>query len=140
MGLRMLLMGKWRAFFLSPFPLHSKLFANIFFSVLNPLEPFDRASLEPDATASDSVAFADASSVSALPFASASLAFGGDLMTYTTTPELLRTVAPLATPTADGDATTTNPPMETYTGAANGLLPGAGMAVAGAMGLVAALV
>lgn len=90
--------------------------------------------------ASDRVAFADASSVSALPFASASLAFGGDLMTYTTTPELLKTVAPLAIPTAGGGATTTKPPMEIYTGAANGLLPGAGMAVAGAMGLAVALV
>jgi hypothetical protein len=53
-------------------------------------------------------------------------------MTYTTTPELLKTVAAVATPTAAVNATTTGSPMSTYTGGA--------MAVAGAIGIAAALV
>ena len=61
-------------------------------------------------------------------------------MTYTTTPELLKTVAALATPTAGADATKTKSPMETYTGAASGLLPGAGLALGAAVGIVAGLV
>jgi hypothetical protein len=113
---------------------------DIFYSVLSPLAPFDRASLEPSAPASDRVAFEGATSVSELPFSSASLAFGGDLMTYTTTPELLKTVAAVATPTTSVNATTTGSPMSTYTGGAMGMLPGAGMALAGAVGVAAALV
>ncbi|RYO26443.1 hypothetical protein AA0113_g12462 [Alternaria arborescens] len=114
--------------------------AHVIDSVLSPLAPFDRASLEPSAPAADRVAFEGATSVSELPFSSVSLAFGGDLMTYTTTPELLKTVAAVATPTAAVNATTTGSPMSTYTGGAMGMLPGAGMAVAGAIGIAAALV
>jgi hypothetical protein len=124
----------------SPFPLSPLYTLTSLSSVLSPLAPFDRASLDPSAPASDRVAFDGATSVSELPFASASLAFGGDLMTFTTTPELLKTVAAVATPTSGVDATTTGSPMETYTGAAMAMLPGAGMAVAGAMGVAAALV
>ena len=79
-------------------------------------------------------------------------------MTYTTTPELLKTLAPLAVPTptsasaattssspsmvtsvgVSGTATGTSPPMEMFTGAAaGGLAPAAGMAVVGAAGLAA---
>ncbi|KAF1828203.1 Fasciclin-domain-containing protein [Decorospora gaudefroyi] len=114
--------------------------AHVIDGVLSPLAPFDRAALDPAAPASDRLAFEGATSLSALPFTTASLAFGGDLMTYTTTPELLKTVAAVATPTAGLTATTTGAPRETYTGAAMGMLPGAGMAVAGAMGVAAALV
>ncbi|CAN9250848.1 unnamed protein product [Alternaria alternata] len=114
--------------------------AHVIDSVLSPLAPFDRASLEPSAPAADRVAFEGATSVTELPFSSVSLAFGGDLMTYTTTPELLKTVAAVATPTAAVNATTTGSPMSTYTGGAMGMLPGAGMAVAGAIGIAAALV
>ncbi|KAL1798854.1 hypothetical protein ACET3X_002891 [Alternaria dauci] len=114
--------------------------AHVIDGVLNPLAPFERASLEPSAPPADRVAFEDATSVSELPFSSASLAFGGDLMTYTTTPELLKTVAAVATPTAAVNATTTGLPMATYTGGAMGMLPGAGVAIAGAVGMAAALV
>lgn len=107
---------------------------------MSPLEPFDRASLEPEAPASDRVAFDGATAVSALPFTSASLAFGGDLMTFTTTPELLKTVAALATPTAGANATKTGSPIETFTGAAGALLPGAGLALGAAVGIAAALI
>ncbi|EFQ94139.1 hypothetical protein CFE70_004908 [Pyrenophora teres f. teres 0-1] len=114
--------------------------AHVIDSVLSPLQPFDRASLEPSAPASDRVAFDGATSVSALPFTSASLAFAGDLMTFTTTPELLKTVAAVATPTAVANATRTGSPMETFTGAASGLLPGAGLALGAAVGIAAGLV
>ena len=107
---------------------------------MSPLKSFDRASLEPSAPASDRVAFDGATSISVLPFTSASLAFAGDLMTFTTTPELLKTVAALATPTAGADATKTKPPMDTFTGAANALLPGAGLALGAAVGIAAGLV
>ncbi|EDU42841.1 Secreted and surface protein containing fasciclin-like repeats [Pyrenophora tritici-repentis] len=114
--------------------------AHVIDSVLSPLQPFDRASLKPAAPAADRVAFDGATSVSALPFTSASLAFAGDLMTFTTTPELLKTVAALATPTAAANATKTGSPMETFTGAASGLLPGAGLALGAAVGIAAGLV
>ncbi|CAA9961532.1 FAS1 domain-containing protein [Pyrenophora teres f. maculata] len=114
--------------------------AHVIDSVLSPLQPFDRASLSPSAPASDRVAFDGATSVSALPFTSASLAFAGDLMTFTTTPELLKTVAAVATPTAGANATRTGSPMETFTGAASGLLPGAGLALGAAVGIAAGLV
>ncbi|CAE7033923.1 hypothetical protein P3342_007187 [Pyrenophora teres f. teres] len=114
--------------------------AHVIDSVLSPLQPFDRASLEPSAPASDRVAFDGATSVSALPFTSASIAFAGDLMTFTTTPELLKTVAAVATPTAVANATRTGSPMETFTGAASGLLPGAGLALGAAVGIAAGLV
>jgi len=107
---------------------------------LSPLEPFDRASLQPEAPASNRLAFDGATAVSALPFTTASLAFGGDLMTFTTTPELLKTVAALATPTAGANATKTGSPMETFTGAAGTLLPGVGLAFGAAVGVAAGLV
>ncbi|KAI8933658.1 hypothetical protein NX059_009379 [Plenodomus lindquistii] len=50
--------------------------------------PFDRASLKPDAPASERLAFPNATPVSQLPFSTVS--FGGDLITFTTTPELLQ--------------------------------------------------
>jgi hypothetical protein len=66
-------------------------------SVLSP-GIFDRSSLQAAKPASQRVAYANASSVSAaLPFTS--LAFAGDQMTYSFTPTLLQTVAAVATPT-----------------------------------------
>lgn len=132
--------------------------AHVVDGVLNPLAPFDRASLQPEAPAAERTAFPSATRVSPLPIPSASLAFFGDAMTYTTTPELLKTLAPLAVPTPtsasaaatsssasivtsasmSGAATSTTPPMEMFTGAAaGGLAPAAGMAVVGAAGLAA---
>ena len=132
--------------------------AHVIDGVLNPLAPFDRASLHPEAPAAERTAFLSATRVSPLPIPSASLAFFGDAMTYTTTPELLKTLAPLAVPTptsasaattssspsmvtsvgVSGTATGTSPPMEMFTGAAaGGLAPAAGMAVVGAAGLAA---
>ncbi|EMD90751.1 hypothetical protein COCC4DRAFT_127319 [Bipolaris maydis ATCC 48331] len=118
--------------------------AHVVDGVLNPLAPFDRASLQPEAPAAERTAFPSATRVSPLPIPSASLAFFGDAMTYTTTPELLKTLAPLAVPTptsasaAATSSSATTPPMEMFTGAAaGGLAPAAGMAVVGAAGLAA---
>jgi hypothetical protein len=73
--------------------------------VLSPGD-FDRASLTPDAPASERLAFANASPVSSLPFSTTAFAF--DTMTYTTTPVLLETVATVATALASAAATSTN--------------------------------
>ena len=118
-------------------------------SVLAPGE-FDRASLKPSAPAPERIAFPGASAVSHLPLASASLAFGGDLMTYTTTPELLKTVAAVATVTATASTLTASAvttatkspsaPIAEFTGAASGLVAGKGAALVGAVGIAAFLV
>lgn len=74
-------------------------------------------------------------------------------MTYSNTPELLKTVAPLTVPTPSASATTMSRsaasgaaatesgsgPMATYTGAAVAMMPAAGVVVAGAVGFAAAL-
>ncbi|CRK31825.1 hypothetical protein BN1723_014559 [Verticillium longisporum] len=97
--------------------------AHIIDSVLN-LEVFDRNTLTPSAPAADRVAFPNASPVSKLPFSSVS--FGNDLATYTT-PALLSTMAAVATPTPEGEATSGAP--ET--------VPTAGAAGRGAVGALA---
>ncbi|KAJ4986665.1 hypothetical protein SVAN01_07851 [Stagonosporopsis vannaccii] len=123
--------------------------AHVIDSVLAPGE-FDRASLQPFAAAPERVAFPGASSISHLPLATASLAFGGDLMTYTTTPELLKTVAALAVPTASvssvsasstlATATRSQPaPATEFTGGANMLMAAKGAALAGVFGFAAFL-
>lgn len=63
-------------------------------------------------------------------------------MTYSTTPELLKTVAAVATPTAGASTTATgtqSAPLATFTGAASGLLAAKGAALAGAVGVAAFL-
>ncbi|KAF2728816.1 FAS1 domain-containing protein [Polyplosphaeria fusca] len=105
--------------------------AHVIDSVLSPGE-FDRASLKPSANASERLAFPNATSVSSLPFTS--VTFGGDLMTYTTTPELLQTVAAVATPTKGGNANmTTSSGLPMATGAGSGLFPGVVLALSMAM-------
>lgn len=120
-------------------------------SVLAPGE-FDRASLQPSAPAASCVGFPGASAVSHLPLASASLAFFGDVMTYSTTPELLKTVAALATPTAAATTTasaasgmttatrSTFAPVAEFTGAANAILTAKGAALVGAVGVAVMLI
>ncbi|KAH7390790.1 FAS1 domain-containing protein [Phaeosphaeria sp. MPI-PUGE-AT-0046c] len=113
--------------------------AHVIDSVLAP-GPFDRASLKPAAPAAERLAFPSASAVSALPFPSASLAFFGDLMTYTTTPALLKTAAAVATKGSmkvSASATPTGPQMSTFTGAASNVMTNAGMALSMAVGIVA---
>lgn len=71
-------------------------------------------------------------------------------MTYTATPELLKTVAALAVPTASGSTFTTgaansatatrSAPFSEFTGGATGLPVAKGAALAGAFGLAAFLV
>ncbi|KAF3020911.1 hypothetical protein E8E14_001386 [Neopestalotiopsis sp. 37M] len=85
--------------------------AHVVDSVLSPGD-FDRASLTPDAPASERLAFANASPVSSLPFSTTAFAF--DTMTYTTTPVLLETVATVATALAS-TATATSMPNGTST-------------------------
>lgn len=63
-------------------------------------------------------------------------------MTYTTTPELLKTAAAVATTgsmktSASATASTTGPHMATYTGAASDLMTNAGMALSVAVGIAA---
>jgi len=73
------------------------------------------------------------------------VSFGDDDMGYTTTPELLKTVAAVAVPTAGANATVsgsvapsrTGVPVETFTGAADAMLPSAGGALAAAVGIAA---
>ncbi|KAL0939233.1 beta-ig-h3 fasciclin [Colletotrichum truncatum] len=110
--------------------------AHVIDSVLSPA-PFDRASLEPSAPAADRVAFPNATSVSSLPFSTVS--FATDLMTYTTTPRLLQTVAAVATPATNATTTASNRPVPVPTGAAGGLLPGAVWALSAAVGIAAFL-
>ncbi|KAK8117154.1 FAS1 domain-containing protein [Apiospora kogelbergensis] len=99
--------------------------AHVIDSVLSPLEGgFDRASLTPSKSASERLAFDGASPVSKLPFSSVS--FGGDLMSYTTTPVLLQTMAAVATtPTAAANATASRTPLPIPTAGADigGLVP-----------------
>ncbi|KAF2018587.1 Fasciclin-domain-containing protein [Aaosphaeria arxii CBS 175.79] len=100
---------------------------------------FDRASLKPSAPASERLAFPSATPVASLPFSS--ISFATDLMAYTTTPELLKTVAAIATPTGNaGAATTTSSGVTEFTGSANAVLPGAVAAVVGAFGVAGALI
>lgn len=113
--------------------------------------------MNPFAPIAERVAFPGATSVANLPLKSASLLFGGDLMTYTTTPELLKTVAALAVPTAtaSGNTLTTgianktsatksttqsatkSAPFTEFTGAATGMPAAKGAALAGAFGIAA---
>ena len=119
----------------------------LFRSVLSPA-PFDRASLNPYAPASQRLAFPNASAVSVLPFSSVVNPFFGDQMTYTTTPRLLQTVAAVATPRGNANVTTSRSAMPTatetgivpFTGAGTGLLPGASIALAVAVGAAALIV
>jgi hypothetical protein len=61
-------------------------------------------------------------------------------MTYSTTPELLKTIAAVPTGAPTASATTTGrAPVATFTGAANGLFSGAGLALSGALGAAAVL-
>ncbi|KAK7993019.1 hypothetical protein PG988_001813 [Apiospora saccharicola] len=116
--------------------------AHVIDSVLSPLGgPFNRASsLTPSKPASERLAFAGASPASKLPFSSVS--FEGDLMTYTTTPVLLQTMAAVAT--AAANATTASAPGPTsplVTGAGiKGLVPCACSALSVAVGIAAFLV
>ena len=101
---------------------------------------FDRASLKPSAPASERVAFPDATAISELPFSS--VAFFGDLMQYTSTPVLLQTMAAVAVPTATGVMASPTPSgssLPPFTGAGNGLLPCAVLALFVAVGAVAVL-
>jgi hypothetical protein len=110
-----------------------------FSSVLVPGE-FDRASLKPSAPASERIAFPSATAVSELPFSS--ISFFGDLMSYTSTPVLLQTIAAVAVPTAASASASTTPSASSlpeFTGAANGLLPCAILALSVALGAAAVL-
>ncbi|KAF2853619.1 Fasciclin-domain-containing protein [Plenodomus tracheiphilus IPT5] len=107
--------------------------AHVIDSVIAP-GPFDRASLRPAAPASERLAFPNASSVSKLPFSTVS--FGDDLMTYTTTPELLKTVVAVATPLGNPTLTTSGQ-LPAFTGAGNELSPRAIAALPVAMGFAA---
>lgn len=113
--------------------------AHVIDSVLAP-GPFDRSSLKPAVPAAERVAFPSASAVSKLPFPTTALTFFGDLMTYTTTPELLKTAAAVATTGSlktSASPTTTRPAMATFTGAASELMTNAGMALSVAVGIAA---
>lgn len=97
----------------------------------------------PSAPAAERIAFPSASAVSPAPLATVSLAFAGDLMTYSATPELLKTVAAVATPIAGASTTAArskSAPIATFTGAANAILATNGVAFAGAVGVAAFLV
>ena len=99
---------------------------------------FDRASLKPSAPASNRLAFPNASSVSRLPFTS--VAFAMDTMTYTATPELLKTVAAVATPLANATTTMTIssptlPSLPIHTGTGSGIFPGMGLALSVALAI-----
>jgi hypothetical protein len=117
----------------------------IIYSVLAPAA-FDRTSLKPSAPASERLAFPSATPVASLLFSSVS--FFGDLETYSTTAELLRTLK--AVPTVAANATTT-PAIATPTssstgtpaefpGTGSGAVPGAIAALMGAVGVAVALV
>ncbi|ORY08812.1 FAS1 domain-containing protein [Clohesyomyces aquaticus] len=119
--------------------------AHVIDTVLAP-GPFNRSSLKPSAPASERLAFPSATPVLSLPFSS--LAFAGDLMTYTTTPELLKTVAAVVTASAiatttmvSGMASTTatGKPAQ-FTGTGNRLYPAVMGAAGGAFGVAALLV
>ncbi|TDZ62064.1 hypothetical protein CTRI78_v003809 [Colletotrichum trifolii] len=108
-------------------------------SVLSPGD-FDRASLKPSATASERLAFPDATSVSSLPFSTVS--FATDLMGYTTTPLLLQTVAAVATSSSAANATATpsGQPVPVPTNVAGGMLPGVALVFSFAVGVAALLI
>ncbi|KAI5206025.1 FAS1 domain-containing protein [Aureobasidium subglaciale] len=121
--------------------------AHVIDTVLAPGE-FDRASLEPSALAADRLSFPNASKVAKLPFTS--FAFEGDLMTYSSTPALLQTVAAVATGASRSAATpattttasngsSTSPPLATYTGSAISLATSGAMVMAVAVGVAALL-
>jgi hypothetical protein len=65
------------------------------------------------------------------------VSFGDDDMKYSTTPELLKTVAAIAVPTAS--ASKTGPAVATFTGAGSNVFPGAMMALFVAVTIVTAL-
>lgn len=106
-------------------------------SVLSPGD-FDRASLEPATPASERLAFDNASSVSSLPFST--IAFAGDTMTYTTTPELLQTIAAVTTPSTAASVTTTSQSTPIATATGNGLFPCVVLALSVAVGVATFLV
>ncbi|KAI5238033.1 FAS1 domain-containing protein [Aureobasidium subglaciale] len=120
--------------------------AHVIDTVLAPVE-FDRATLKPSALAADRLSFPNASKVAKLPFTS--VAFEGDLMTYSSTPALLQTVAAVATEASRSDAATsatttsngssTSPPLATYTGSAISLATSGVMVMAVAVGVAALL-
>ncbi|KAJ4399129.1 hypothetical protein N0V91_009661 [Didymella pomorum] len=126
--------------------------AHVIDSVLAPGN-FSRSNLTPSAPPASRIAFPGATPVSHLPLASSGLAFFGDVMTYSTTPELLKTVAALATPTPNMGVSTTasavtgmttatrsaSASMTEFTGAAGGLGATKGAALAGAVGVAALL-
>lgn len=99
---------------------------------------FDRASLKPSAPESERLAFPNATSVSKLPFTS--FAFAGDLMTYTTTPELLQTAAAVAIPSTNATTTSSSQPAPVSTGTGSGLFPGAVLALSVAISIAAFLI
>jgi hypothetical protein len=109
----------------------------IFISVLAPGE-FNRSSLKPSAAAAERLSFPSASSVAVLPFTS--VAFEGDTMTYTSTPRLLQTVAAVATSRPDVNATSSSPPLATYTGSAINLVTSSAMVMIVAIGVAVLLV
>jgi hypothetical protein len=75
------------------------------------------------------------------------VSFGDDDMKYSTTPELLKTVAAIAVPTASASPTAngtttaskTGPAVATFTGAGSNVFPGAMMALFVAVTIVTAL-
>ncbi|KAF2866656.1 FAS1 domain-containing protein [Massariosphaeria phaeospora] len=120
--------------------------AHVIDTVLSP-GPFDRTSFEPSEPVADRLAFPNATSVASLPFSSVSFAFGTNLETYTSTPELLKTVAAVATgsamakPTGQLNATATmTGEMPLFTGAGSALWPSAGLVGAVAVGIAALIV
>lgn len=106
-------------------------------SVLAPGE-FDRASLKSSASVTERVAFPGASSLSELPLP-APTAFAGDMMTYSTTAELLKTVAAVATSAASTASASRSAPLAEFTGGASGLMAANGVALVGAVGFAAFL-
>ncbi|CAD0088478.1 unnamed protein product, partial [Aureobasidium vineae] len=111
--------------------------AHVIDAVLAPGE-FNRSSLKPSAAAADRLSFPSASSVAVLPFTS--VAFEGDTMTYTSTPHLLQTVAAVATSRPNANATTSSPPLATYTGSAISLASSVAMVMALAVCVAALLI
>ncbi|KAL4406721.1 hypothetical protein CABS03_11160 [Colletotrichum abscissum] len=109
--------------------------AHVIDSVLSPGN-FDRSSLKPASPASERVAFSGASSVSSLPFTSVS--FATDMMAFTATPSLLKTVAAVATATAT--ATTSGRPTTVPTNGGSNLFPGMILALSVAIGFAAFLI
>jgi hypothetical protein len=111
--------------------------AHVIDSVLSPGK-FDRADLKPSAPAPERLAYPGASSVSALPFSV--ISFEGDMMGYTSTPALLKTMAAVATKASNASSaatTTASGLVATFTGAAITMAPGVGSALAVAMGIAA---